>query len=60
MKGDSKMEELSKANLMNAFPNNHKFHDMLDAQFKNEADIASYDSFHKMYKVNHLLQQARQ
>ncbi|HKR05356.1 MAG TPA: hypothetical protein VJY62_12045 [Bacteroidia bacterium] len=57
-KGDGKMQDLSKANLMKAFPDNHKFHDMLDAEFKNETDIAAYDSFHKMYKVNHLLEQA--
>ncbi len=47
---------LDKANLKAAFPDNHKFHDALDAQFKTDADLASYDSFHKMYKLNHILQ----
>lgn len=58
--GNGKVQEFSKANLMNAFPDNHPFHDMLDAVFKNETDIAAYDAFHKMYKVNHLLQQTGQ
>lgn len=49
-------QPLTKENLKAAFPNNHKFHDALEANFKNDADLASYDSFHKMYKVNHLLE----
>ncbi len=48
-------QALTKANLKAAFPDTHKFHDALDAQFKTDADLASYDSFHKMYKLNHLL-----
>ena len=58
--GDGKLIELSKENLKNAFPNNHIFHDMLNAQFSSNVNIAEYDSFHKMFKVNHLLQQAGQ
>ncbi len=42
---------LTAANLKNAFPNNHKFHDSLDTLFK----LNDYDSFHKMFKVNRLL-----
>lgn len=57
-KGDGKLIELSKENLRNAFPENHKFHDMLDAQINSNVNIAEYDSFHKMFKVNHLLEQA--
>ena len=49
-------QELTKSNLKSAFPDNHKFHDALDAQFKTDADLSSYDSFHKMYKLNHILQ----
>jgi hypothetical protein len=37
------------------FPENHKFHDMLDENFK-DGDAAAYDDFHKMYKVNHIYQ----
>ncbi len=58
VKGDGKLMELSIENLKSAFPTNHKFHDMLDAQFNSSAKIAEYDSFHKMYKVNHLLEEA--
>ena len=58
MKGEGKFIELSKENLKSTFPDNHKFHDLLDAQFDNNANIAEYDSFHKMYKVNHLLWQS--
>ena len=52
----SSPQALTKENLKKAFPNNHKFHDALDANFKSDEDLASYDSFHKMYKVNHLLE----
>jgi hypothetical protein len=57
-KGVAKLQELSKINLMNTFPTNHKFHDILDAEFKDGNGIELFDSFHKMLKVNHLLQQA--
>lgn len=46
---------LTKENLKAAFPANHKFHDALDAAFKDDEELASYDSFHKMYRVNHIL-----
>lgn len=59
-KGDGKLIALSKENLKNAFPDNHKFHDMLDAQLKDENDIAEFDTFHKMYRVNHLYQMSLQ
>ena len=48
-------ESLTRDNLKAAYPDNHKFHDALDAQFKDDKELAGYDSFHKMYKVNHLL-----
>jgi hypothetical protein len=50
------LQDLTKANLKAAFPNNHKFHDALDAQFREDNELNSYDSYHKMYKVNRLLQ----
>ncbi len=50
---------LTKENLKAAYPNNHKFHDALDATFKTDEDLASYDSFHKMYKINHLLEMSK-
>lgn len=52
----SPAQALTKENLKKAFPDNHKFHDALDATFKSDEGLASYDSFHKMYKVNHILE----
>ena len=51
----SPLQELTKANLKAAFPGNHKFHDELDSNFKSDSELTAYDSFHKMYKVNHIL-----
>jgi len=45
---------LTHTNLKNAFPDNHKFHDALDTEFKSDPNLALYDSFHKMYKVNRI------
>lgn len=46
------LQKLTKMNLKKAFPNNHPFHDALDAQFKEDKELISYDDFHKMYKVD--------
>lgn len=51
---------LSKANLKKAFPANHAFHDAIDANFDSEAELIKYDDFHKMYKLNWLLQNKTQ
>jgi len=48
-------QALTKENVKAAFPGNHKFHDALDATFKEDRDLAAYDDFHKMYKINHIL-----
>jgi len=50
----SVLQPLTKANLKAAFPDNHKFHDALDAQFRNDDELSAYDSFHKMYKLNRI------
>lgn len=49
------LQPLTKANLKKAFPNNHPFHDALDANFKEDTDLILYDDFHKMYKINRVL-----
>lgn len=49
--------ELTILNIKNAFPQNHAFHDAIDATFKTDAELTSYDSYHKMYKLNWLLKQ---
>jgi len=46
---------LTRADLKRAFPDNHKLHDGIDQTFTSDSDLAQYDSFHKMYKVNWLL-----
>jgi hypothetical protein len=51
----SLLQPLTKANLKAAFPDNHIFHDKLDAQFNNDKDLSGYDKFHKMYKLSWLL-----
>jgi hypothetical protein len=49
------LRELTKDNLKFLYPDNHKFHDELDAQFRDDKDLYAYDSFHKMYKINWIL-----
>ena len=41
-----------------AFPDNHRFHDLLDAQIQN-GDLTAYDQMHHMTKINWLLRQSR-
>lgn len=49
------LRPLTKDNLKAAYPTNHAFHDALDANFKDDADLTRYDNFHKMYKINWIL-----
>jgi len=56
---DSGLLPLTNANLKKALPDNHKFHDLLDTNFRTDAEVAAYDPTHKLYKVNHLLQTAQ-
>jgi len=51
------LQSLTKYNLKKAFPENHPFHDALDANFKEDKELINYDDFHKMYKVNWLMKQ---
>jgi hypothetical protein len=46
---------LTLQNLKRAFPNNHAFHDALDKTFNADDELAQFDAFHKMFKVNRLL-----
>lgn len=48
-------QPLTKTNLKKAFPDSHKFHHALDAQFKNDDELYAYDNFHNMYKLNRVL-----
>lgn len=46
---------LTLQNLKQAFPDNHVFHDALDANFHTDNELTQFDTFHKMFKVNRLL-----
>ncbi|HEX7413666.1 MAG TPA: hypothetical protein VF411_06425, partial [Bacteroidia bacterium] len=52
------IKDLSIDTLKLAFPNNHAFHNMLDTEFNPDKAIYSYDSAHKMFKVNYLFTQS--
>ena len=54
--GDGEIKELTLLNLKAAFPDNHKLHDAVDAQFKSDASLVEYDQYHKHYKINHFLE----
>lgn len=49
------LQPLTKTNLKKAYPNNHPFHDALDANFREDKELINYDDFHKMYKINWLI-----
>jgi hypothetical protein len=51
---------LTSANLKTAFPDNHKFHDALDAAFGAKQKPSEYDESQKMFKVNQLLIASRE
>ena len=52
---DGDVLALTVLNLKQAFPANHMFHDSLDAAFP-LGGLEQYDAFHKMFKVNRLLE----
>lgn len=51
----SPLQDLTKANIKAVYRDNHKYHDALDENFKEDKDLYAYDSFHKMYKVAWIL-----
>lgn len=54
------LKSLTKSNLKKTYPANHKFHDALDENFKEDNELINYDDFHKMYKVNRVFQASNQ
>lgn len=52
---DGNIMDLTLYNLKKAYPENHKFQDLLDVYFRYDNDLNWYDSFNKMYKVEHIL-----
>lgn len=49
---DSPVLLLTKSNLKKAFPDQHLFHQQIDLHFRYNTELAAYDAFHKMYKLN--------
>ena len=57
---DGQIFALTLENLKQSVPDNHKFHDSLDATFGARQKLEEYDDFHKMFKVNRLLIASRE
>ena len=51
---NGQIKALTLENLKQTLPQNHRFHDWLDATFGAGQNPAEYDEFHKMFKVNRL------
>tara|TARA_R110000868_G_scaffold386470_1_gene654770 strand:+ start:221 stop:781 length:561 start_codon:yes stop_codon:yes gene_type:complete len=49
------LQDLTKANIKALYPENHKLHNALDAQFKDDSELFAYDDFHKTYKLNWII-----
>lgn len=47
----SEIKELTIANLKQAFPENGKFHQLLDMQFRSNDELVRYDDFSKVFKL---------
>ena len=43
--------------LKRAYPENHRFHDLLDLAFRSDDELIRYDEFHHEYRVARLLRQ---
>jgi len=52
---DGQILMLNLENLKRALPENHRFHDWLDATFGGGQNLADYDKFHNMFRINYLL-----
>lgn len=59
VKGTDELIPLTVENLKKSFPDNLKFHDLLDL-IKNDADLVSYDSYRNELKVEYLYQKSLQ
>lgn len=52
------VQPLTLETLKNAYPDNHKFHDMLTLAFRSDAELARFDDHHNEYLVTRLLRQS--
>jgi hypothetical protein len=57
-KGDEAIQLLTIGNLEKAFPENHKFHYSLHAEFKSGNELMAYDHFLATYKIKYLYSQS--
>lgn len=53
--GSGVIVSLSLKNIKMAYPENHKLHELIDANFKSNNELSSFDEFHKTFKVLHFL-----
>ncbi|MGX5818922.1 hypothetical protein ACWKWU_12040 [Chitinophaga lutea] len=51
------MQPLTIANLKKAFPDNQRFHRLLDLQFRHDSELAWYDASAKSYKLKSIFDQ---
>lgn len=50
----SPVQPLTINNLVQAFPDNHAFHDAIISEFKTDGELSAYDTAHKMTRINRL------
>jgi len=56
---NSPLKELTLKNIETSFSNNKKFHDLIDSQFKSDADLLIYDDYYKMLRLNHIYNESQ-
>jgi hypothetical protein len=44
--------------LKRAYPENHRFHDLLDVAFRSDGELMHYDDFHHEYRVARMLRES--
>lgn len=54
------LQALTIRGLKKAFPDNRRFHNLLDLQFRHDRELVAYDDFHQEYKVKTLFNNAIQ
>ena len=56
LSGRDNIIPLTIINLKKSFPEKYAFHNMLDAQFRKDADLRAYNRLERKFQVNHLLE----
>ena len=55
---NSDIQLLTIENLKRAYPENHRFHDDIDAHFRSNHELMEYDPYTQMYKLKYLYMQS--